>query len=83
MLWMVCLASALGVVHTGYEVRKLTQNLEQLRRQATAKRVLSGQLLLERSTWSSYSRIEKIASENLAMHRPNSASTVIVKRASE
>ena len=77
-LWMFSVGSAFGVVYTTYESRKSIQELENLRREEKGLQVISGQLLLEKSVWSSYSRIERIALEELNMVRPGKEKTVLI-----
>ena len=79
-LWLLSVGSAMGVVYTTYETRRATQELEDLRREASGLQVLSGQYLLEKSVWSSYSRIEKIAKKDLHMDIPDQQKTILVYR---
>ncbi len=78
VLWLSSVGSAMGVVYSTYESRKATQQLEELRREAAGLQVVSGQLLLERSSWSAYSRVEKVALEELNMMIPAVEKTVLV-----
>ncbi|SMF02453.1 cell division protein FtsL [Alteromonadaceae bacterium Bs31] len=77
-LWVGCVATALGVVYSSFKSRKFTQELELLRRESTQLQVASGQFLLEKSTWAAYSRVEKIAFEELGMEVPESEKTILV-----
>lgn len=79
-LWMVSFSSALGVVYSTYKARKATQVLEELRREASGLQVMSGQYLLERSSWAAYSRVEQIAQNELNMKVPIPEQTVLVYR---
>ena len=79
-LWVLCVVSSVAVVVTTFESRKSIHTLEKLRREATNLQVMSGQFLLERSTWSDYSRIESIATQELQMVDPVQEQTVIVYR---
>lgn len=76
--WCTSVASALAVVYSTFESRKAIQRLETLRREESDLRVMSGQLLLEKSSWSSYVRVEKVAQEKLRMRVPESEQTVLV-----
>ena len=78
--WLVSLFSAFGIVHSTFETRKATQELEELRREATALKVVSGQYLLEQSSLGAYSRVEKIATKTLKMTLPGPDQTVLVAR---
>ena len=79
-LWFFSLASSIAVVYSTYESRKATQKLEELRIEANALQVMSGQLLLEKSSWSNYSRVERIALKKLNMLTPELDKTVLVYR---
>lgn len=76
--WLSAVGSAMGVVHSTHEARKATQKLETLRREASTLRVTSGRFLLEKSSWSAYSRVEKIAFEELKMKLPETDKTILV-----
>ncbi|WP_045858143.1 cell division protein FtsL [Teredinibacter purpureus] len=78
VLWLSCVSSAMGVVYVSYESRQATQKLEVLRRESGRMQVASGQFLLEKSTWAAYSRVEKIAVNELNMVVPDSDKTVLV-----
>lgn len=78
LVWLSSVASAMGVVYSTYESRKATQKLEELRREANGLRVMSGKYLLEKSSWSAYSRVEEIAVNDLKMVVPDNESTVLV-----
>ncbi len=78
VVWLSSVGSAMGVVYSTYESRKATQKLEELRREANGLRVMSGKYLLEKSSWSAYSRVEEIAVNDLKMVVPDSESTVLV-----
>lgn len=78
--WLFCVGSAVGVVYSTFESRKATQELEELRREASGLQVMSGQFLLERSSWATYSRVEDIATKKLNMKVPALGRTVLVYR---
>ncbi|WP_245929363.1 cell division protein FtsL [Agarilytica rhodophyticola] len=78
MLWLFSVGSAMGVVYSTYESRKATQKLEELRREASGLRVMSGKFLLEKSSWAAYSRVEKIAFDELNMFVPENEKTILV-----
>ncbi len=79
-LWLSSVGSAIGVVYSTYESRKATQELEELRREASGLRVISGQYLLEESSLSAYSRVEQVALGDLNMVLPKTEKTVLVFR---
>jgi|GEM_PF-825379 len=80
LVWVACVVTALGVVSSGFQSRQAMQSLEVLRREADRMQVMTGQYMLERSSWAAYSRIEKIAKKELKMVPPESAKTVLVYR---
>ncbi|MDQ2075080.1 cell division protein FtsL [Marinimicrobium sp. ABcell2] len=78
VLWLLVLASALGVVASTHEVRQRVDALETLRREAVELEVVWGQYLLEQSTWASYGRIERLAEDELSMKVPKAEHIVMV-----
>lgn len=79
-LWLVCLASALGVVYSTFMTRESVRELENLRSVAIELKVVSGQYQLERSSLGAYARIESIAKDDLSMSEPVAVETVLVAR---
>jgi len=77
-VWILAIASALGVVASTQEVRRDVNQLETLRREASQLQVEWGQYLLEESTWAAYSRVEGIATQELNMLAPTSERVVMV-----
>lgn len=72
-------ASALGVVASQHQARKLYSELE---REQTRERKLDvewDQLQLEQSTWAAHARIEKIARERLGMRPPAPGQVISVE----
>jgi len=53
--------------------------LESMRRQAAELQVEWGQYLLEQSAWAAYSRIERLALQDLDMIIPDSGKIVMVE----
>ena len=78
-LSLAVMLSALGVVYTKHESRKLFVNLQKLQETQDDLNVEWGQLQLEQSTWATQGRIEEIAREKLAMQLPQPGTVVIVK----
>ena len=83
ILLALVIASALGVVTSQHQSRKLFIDLEN--EQAAAQRLAEEwtQLQLEQGTWATHKRVETIASRQLGMRLPDAASTVIVERPGE
>jgi cell division protein FtsL len=73
LLLAVLVACALGLVTSQHKARKLFAELEAEQERARALDIEYGQLQLEASTWSTHSRIERIASQRLRMRHPDPA----------
>ena len=80
LLWLGVVVSALAVVASTHQVRKQTNTLETLRREAAQLQVEWGQYLLEQSTWAAYSRVEAIATQKLGMFPATADQIVMVER---
>lgn len=72
-------ASALGVVFSTNESRKLFVELQGLQKVRDEMNAQWGRLQLEQSTWATHGRIERIANEKLDMVIPPPGAVVIVK----
>ncbi len=79
VLWAGVMVSALAVVYSTFEARSAVKELEQLRREESGLRVISGQYLLEKSSWAAYSRVETLARDELGMAAPQAGETVLVR----
>lgn len=79
VLLLLVLVSALAVVYSSFKSRQLFSDLQQMDRHAVQLEEDWGRLLLEQSTWSSYSRIEQIARARLDMVVPEAADIVLVE----
>jgi len=73
------MGSALGVVYSQHETRKLFVELQALQHQQDDMDVEWDRLQLEQSTWAVHNRIESIAREKLGMHTPDPDSIVIIR----
>jgi cell division protein FtsL len=78
LLGVAVLASALAVVDASHRTRGLFGELETLRTERDALLEQRGRLLLERSTFSAYSRIEAVAADRLDMRMPEPRETRLV-----
>ncbi|MDD3519380.1 MAG: cell division protein FtsL [Chromatiales bacterium] len=78
-LFAAVLGSALGVVYSKHQGRKLFIELEALNQERDALNVEWGQLQLEQSTWATHGRIEEVARDRLGMALPDARSAVIVR----
>jgi len=71
--------SAIGVVYSIHESRKLFVQLQSLQAQRDEMDVEWGRLQLEQSTWATDARIEDLASRKLDMIIPSPNAIVMVK----
>ncbi len=76
----VCVMSAMALVYTKHEARKLFVELEQLTQERDELSIEWGQLQIEQSTWSTHARIEQVAADRLSLIRPKSSEIYIVER---
>jgi cell division protein FtsL len=77
---VVCVISALAMVHTKHESRKLFVELEQLTTERDQLNIEWGQLQIEQSTWATHARIEQVALEELSLIRPRSTDIYVIER---
>ena len=78
VLLFLVMGSAVSVVYTKHESRKLFVELQQLNRQIDELNIDWGRLQLEQSAWSSHGRIEKIARKRLDMELPVASEVVYI-----
>ena len=78
VLALAVVVSGLAVVDATHRARSLFGELEQLRVERDALLERRGRLLLERSAFSAYSRVESIAVQELEMKLPRPADTELV-----
>lgn len=72
-------ASALGVVASQHQARKLYSELEREQTREHKLDVEWDQLQLEQSTWAAHARIEKIARERIGMRPPAPGQVISVE----
>jgi len=77
---VVCVISAIALVYTKHESRKLFVELEQLTSERDELNIEWGQLQIEQSTWATHARIERVALEELALVRPKSTEIYLIER---
>ena len=77
---VVCTASALALVYTKHESRKLFVELEELTTERDELNIEWGQLQIEQSTWATHGRIEKVANDELSLVRPEATEVFIIER---
>lgn len=78
LLLLAVLGSVFAVVLTSFETRRHLAELESLRAEARDMQVLWGQYLVEKSTWSAYSRVHGMAVGQLNMQVPKPAELIVV-----
>jgi cell division protein FtsL len=72
--------SAVALIYTKHESRKMFVALEQLTVERDALNIEWGQLQIEQSTWATHARIEKVAREELSLMRPKSSEIYVIER---
>ncbi len=77
-LWTMLIASSLAVVYMTYKTRAEFNHLEALKREHNKLQVVLSQYVLEESTWASFSRIEKVATERLDMQLPKAEHVIMI-----
>jgi cell division protein FtsL len=77
---VVCVMSAIALVYAKHESRKLFVELEALTQERDALNIEWGQLQIEQSTWAQHARIEKVATDDLALVRPAAADIYVIER---
>ncbi|WP_444930034.1 cell division protein FtsL [Microbulbifer sp. SSSA002] len=78
VMWIGVIVSSLSVIHTTQHSRELTAELGKAQKNHDELRYEQERLLLEKSAWSAYSRVEQVAQEKLKMHMPAPAEQVLV-----
>ncbi|HEY5642332.1 MAG TPA: cell division protein FtsL [Woeseiaceae bacterium] len=77
---IVCVLSAVALVYTKHESRKLFVELEGLTHERDELNIEWGQLQIEQSTWAQHARIEKVATEDLSLVRPENTEIFVIER---
>jgi cell division protein FtsL len=77
---VVCVLGAIALVYTKHESRKLFVELEQLTHERDELNIEWGQLQIEQSTWAQHARIEQVASDDLALVRPETTEIFVIER---
>lgn len=79
LLFVMVLGSAITLVYSKHQSRKLFVELQDLKSQVDGLNTEWGQLQLEQSAWSGHGRIEQIARERLSMMMPSAEQVVFIK----
>ena len=77
---LVCVLSAVALVYTKHESRKLFVELEELTHARDDLNIEWGQLQIEQSTWATHARIEQVATDELSLVRPASTEIFVIER---
>ena len=77
---VVCVLSAMALVYTKHESRKLFIELEGLSHERDELNIEWGQLQIEQSTWTQHARIEQVATDDLALVRPATTEIFVIER---
>jgi cell division protein FtsL len=77
---LVCVLSAIALVYTKHEARRLFVELERLTQERDELNIEWGQLQIEQSTWSQHARIEQVARDDLALVRPAATEVFVIER---
>ena len=80
ILVVAVMCSAIGVIYSKHQSRKIFVNLQKLHNQVDELNIEWGQLQLEQSAWSSHGRIEKMAREKLQMTLPKANEILYIKQ---
>jgi len=76
----VCVVSAVALVYTKHESRKLFVELEQLTTERDELNIEWGQLQIEQSTWATHARIEQVAIDDLQLTRPETSEIFVIEQ---
>lgn len=76
----VCVISALALVYTKHEARRLFVELEELTAERDQLNIEWGQLQIEQSTWAAHPRIEEVATGELSLTRPDATEIYVIER---
>ena len=77
---LVCVLSSMAMVYTKHESRKLFVELEALTQERDELNIEWGQLQIEQSTWATHARIERVATDDLSLARPESSDIYVIER---
>ena len=76
----VCVISALALVYTKHESRRLFVELESLTSERDQLNIEWGQLQIEQSTWATHARIEQVAADELSLARPKATEIYVIEQ---
>jgi cell division protein FtsL len=79
ILFVVVMATAIGLVYSKHKTRKLFVELQQLNKEVVSLNTEWGRLQLEQSAWADHGRIEQIARQRLDMVIPEAEQVAFIK----
>ena len=77
---LVCMMSAIALIYTKHESRKIFVELESLTHERDELNIEWGQLQIEQSTWAQHARIEQVANDELLLVRPDTTEIFVIER---
>lgn len=77
---VVCVISAVALVYSKHESRRLFVELESLTSERDELNIEWGQLQIEQSTWATHARIERVAADDLSLQRPKATEIYVIER---
>ena len=77
---LMCVLSAMALIYTKHESRKLFVELESLTHTRDELNIEWGQLQIEQSTWATHARIEQVATDDLSLVRPTATEIFVIER---
>lgn len=79
IMFLLVMASAVGVIYSKHESRKLFVQLQTLQKERDQMDIEWGRMQLEQSTWATHGRIERLARKKLDMTIPSAENVVIIR----
>lgn len=79
LLFVAVMVSAIGLVYSKHQTRKLFVELQQLNKEVVSLNTEWGRLQLEQSAWADHGRIEQIARERLEMVTPEAEQVAFIR----
>ena len=79
-LILAIMGSAVGVIYSKHETRKLFVELQKLHKQIDELNIEWGRLQLEQSAWTAHGRIEEVARKKLNMTLPGANEILYIKQ---
>ena len=77
---VVCVLTSIALVYTKHESRKLFVELEEHTHERDDLNIEWGQLQIEQSTWATHARIERVATDDLSLVRPEATEIYVIER---